>query len=69
MTKNDLKKGQKVWCWWKSRDLYYTGHEGNETGYNITTKDYTPRHYYTFEDITGAITRIYDEDLAKLGNR
>lgn len=66
MTKNELKKGVKVWCWWKSRYLYYTGYEGNETGYNLKTKDYTPRHYYKFEDICGATTIIYDEQLEKL---
>lgn len=66
MEKKELKKGIKVWCWWKSRTLRYTGYEGNETGYNTLTKDYTPRHYYRFVDEIGAITIIYDEDLAKL---
>lgn len=66
MTKEEIKNNVKVWCWWKSRNLYYTGYEGYEQGYNVATKDYTPRHYYRFEDICGAITRIYDEDVEKL---
>lgn len=66
MTVKELKKGCKVWCWWKSRYLYYSGIEGYEQGYNLKTKDYTPRHYYKFNDICDAETRIYDEDLEKL---
>lgn len=64
--KEELKRDLKVWCWWKSRSLYYTGVEGYEKGYNLQTKDYTPRHYYRFRDVCGAVTRIYDEDLEKL---
>lgn len=66
MKASEIKKGIRVWCWWKSRALYYTGREDYEKGYNIKTKDYTPRHYYAFEDICGAATRIYDEDVEKL---
>ena len=66
MKKNEIKKGMKVWCWWKSRWLYYTGYEGMETGYNTEIKDYTPRHYCKFRDIDGAITRVYDRELEQL---
>lgn len=66
MLKEELKKGTRVWCWWKSRYMYFSGTEGTETGYNIKTKDYTPRHYYNFDDICGASTKIYDEELEEL---
>jgi len=69
MKKEELKKGTKVWCWWKSRNMYYTGIERYEHGYNLETKDYTPRHYYLFRDLCGAETEIYDEQLEKLEER
>ena len=59
MTKQELKKGAKAWCWWKSRTLYYTGREVTRGG----------NHYYIFEDITDAITEITDEQLNKLEKR
>lgn len=52
MKKNELKKGLKVWCWWKSRHLYYTGQ--------------VIRGEYKFVDIMDAITMISEDDLAKL---
>ena len=66
MKANELRKNTKVWCRWLSRNLYYTGKEGCEKGFNTKTKDYTPRHYYTFVDVCDCITRIYDEELEAL---
>lgn len=66
MKKTELKKNARCWCWWKSRYLFFTGYEGAERGYNQDTKDYTPRHYYRFEDAAGAEIRIYDAQLAQL---
>ena len=53
MKASELKKGTKVWCWWLSRTLYYTGkmHRGTE---------------YTFEDVIGAQFDFNDEQVAKL---
>jgi hypothetical protein len=56
MTKQELRKGAKAWCWWKSRMIYYTGREVTRGGV----------HYYIFEDICDAITEITDEQLSKL---
>ena len=52
MSKNELKKNIKVWCWWKSRHLYYVGKIGEDK--------------YKFVDICDAITIISEEDLKKL---
>ena len=52
MTKNELKKNVKVWCWWKSRILYYTGQIINGQ--------------YKFVDVCDAVTMINKEDLEKL---
>lgn len=46
------KKGAKAWCWWKSRNLYYTG-------WVINGK-------YEFKDDIGAITMVTPEELKKL---
>lgn len=56
MTKQELRKGAKAWCWWMSRSLYYTGREITRGGV----------HYYIFKDIADAIAEITDEQLAKL---
>lgn len=56
MTKQELRKGAKAWCWWKSRTLYYTGREVTRGGI----------HYYIFEDICDAITEITDEQMEAL---
>ena len=64
-----MKKGQKYWCWWMSRFVWFTGKEGTERGLNTETWDYTPRHYYKFEDTDGATIRIYDKDINKLEER
>lgn len=61
-----FKVNEKFWCSWKSRYIAYTGREGYENGYNIKTHDYTPRHYYDFEDVIGCSVRIYDEDITYL---
>lgn len=52
MSKNELKKNIKVWCWWKSRSLYYTGRIINNE--------------YEFVDICDCITMISEESLKKL---
>lgn len=52
MKTNELKKRMKVWCWWKSRFLYYTG--------IVINGD------YKFVDINGAITMIIEKDLEHL---
>ena len=64
--KEMFKVNEKFWCYWMSRYITYTGHEGYEKGYNIMTKDYTPRHYYDFKDAIGCSVRIYDEDVSYL---
>lgn len=58
MTKNELKSRVKVWCWWKSRYLYYTGFEFTHKPSGV--------HYYRFRDICGAITDVTDSDLGSL---
>ena len=52
MTKGNLKKNVRVWCWWKSRYLYYTGIQKN----NI----------FVFEDIAGEAIMINKESLKNL---
>ena len=52
MTREELKKGMKVWCWWKSKNLYYTGQIVNGK--------------YKFVDICDAITMVSEEQLEKL---
>ncbi|MCD8308864.1 MAG: hypothetical protein LUD19_03335 [Clostridia bacterium] len=52
MTKQELKKHTKVWCWWKSRSLYFTGRVINGK--------------YEFVDICDAITMVTEEELADL---
>lgn len=52
MKKEELKKNVRVWCWWKSRYLYYTG--------QIINRE------YEFEDICGAKTMIEEKCLSRL---
>lgn len=52
MEKKDLKKGAKVWCWWMSRLLWYTGRTINGK--------------YEFTDICDAITMISEPQLREL---
>jgi hypothetical protein len=52
MRKQDLRKNVKAWCWWKSRNLYFTGRVINGN--------------YEFTDINGAITMIDEGQLASL---
>lgn len=52
MMKSELKKNIKVWCWWKSRNLYYTGQIINGE--------------YKFVDICDCVTMINEEQLTKL---
>jgi len=52
MKKEQLKKGTKVWCWWRSSLLWYTGCERNGI--------------YVFEDITDAIVEIRESNLGDL---
>lgn len=52
MAKEQLKKGAKVWCWWKSRYLWYTGQIVNG------------RH--KFVDACDAITMVNEEHLSEL---
>lgn len=61
MTKNELTKGKRTWCWWKSRYLFFTG----RTGADPITKEKT----FRFEDICGAITDITEKQLTKLEAR
>lgn len=55
MRKDELFTGVKVWCWWKSRYLYYTGT--------------VSRGKYKFVDDLDAITMIAEKDLMKLAKR
>lgn len=41
ITSKELKKGTRVWCWWKSRYLYYQGMQLNG--------------YYKFVDVNDVI--------------
>ena len=52
MKKSELKKNMKVWCWWKSRYLYFTGR--------------MVRGQYEFRDIDDAITLVTEADLEQL---
>lgn len=69
MTKQELTKGAKAWCWWKSRYLYFTGREINRKELDARTGTYPTVHYYEFEDVCGAITMITDAALEKLETR
>lgn len=69
MTKQELTKGTRAWCGWKSRTIEFTGREWDRKGYNPRTGDYTPEHQYEFRDICGAITMITDDQLTKLEKR
>lgn len=52
MKKSDLKKGMKVWCWWRSRYLWFTG---------------VVRHgAFEFRDAGDAIIVIAEENLKNL---
>lgn len=66
MTKQELKKNMKVWSAAAHRHLYYTGIELHKQGYNLKTKDYTPRHVYRFVDICDAIFDVEADDLKYL---
>lgn len=52
MKPSELKKGQRVWCWWKSRYLWYTG----------IVRD----GVYEFRDVCDAITVVAEENLENL---
>jgi hypothetical protein len=52
MTKNELRKNTKVWCWWKSRVLYFTGEMINGQ--------------YKFIDICDAVVMVTEDDLKDL---
>lgn len=61
MKKEELKKGMKVWCWWKSRNLYYTGKIINKAP--SAFNDFKGETVYVFEDICGAVTHLNEKDL------
>jgi hypothetical protein len=52
MKKAELQENIKVWCWWKSRYLYYTGRVINGK--------------YKFVDVCDAITMIEEKSLEGL---
>lgn len=52
MKKTELKKNVKVWCWWKSRYLYFTGR--------------VIQGEYEFRDICDAVTMVTEAQLEKL---
>ncbi len=52
MTKDQLYRHAKVWCWWKSRYLWYTG--------RIVIGG------YEFRDICDAITIVPEDSLGEL---
>ena len=56
MKAQDLRKGQKFWCWWLSRDIYFVGK-------NTRTNE------YRFEDIADVPVYLTEEDLGKLKER
>lgn len=56
MKAQDLKKGQRFWCWWLSRDIYFVGK-------NTRTNE------YRFEDIADVPVYLTEEDLGKLEER
>lgn len=55
MKANELKKNDRVWCWWMSRYLYYTGVKRNNT--------------YVFEDIADVTVILTEDDIKKLERR
>ena len=52
-----LKKGEKFWCRWMSRNLYFVRELKNR---------YTGITYYVFEDITDARFDLTEEQVGKL---
>ena len=61
MKKSELKKDVKVWCWWKSRTLYYTGKVVRER-YQFKVV----RERYQFVDASGLLAMIDEEQLKEL---
>lgn len=57
MKVNELKKNDKVWCWWMSRYLYYTGVKRNNT------------NTYVFKDITDVTVIIAEDQIEELERR
>ena len=55
MEKNNLRKGAKVWCWWQSRLLWYTG--------------LTVNGKYKFKDICDEVIMVSEAQLAELEAR
>ena len=53
MKAQDLRKGQKVWCWWLSRTLYYRGQ-------NTRTLE------FRFEDVCDVPFYFTEEQIEKL---
>ncbi len=69
MTKQELTKGTRAWCWWKSRTLYFTGLEYDKMITDRKTGTREKVHFYKFRDICDAITMITDDQLTKLEKR
>ena len=60
MTAAELKKGMKLWCWWQSRYLWYTGRSFEiESGERV----------FVFEDVADAQVRVSEADLDELKRR
>ena len=55
MKANELKKNDRVWCWWMNRYLYYTGIKKNNT--------------YVFEDIDDVTVVLEEDDIKDLEKR
>ena len=55
MKAEELKKGTKVWCWWKSRYLWFSG----------VVRD----GVYEFRDVCDVVVRVAEEDLGNLERR
>lgn len=64
MKKEQLEKNLKVWCWWKSRFIYYTGKIINKVP--SAFNNFEGELVYVFEDISGVIIHINEEELKKL---
>lgn len=70
MKAEDLKRGERYWCWWKSRYLYFLRSYSKVA----TLLDEVPAGValgqqftvYSFEDVDGARTTLNEEQVAKL---
>ena len=59
MTAEQIYTGDRFFCWWKSRFLYFTGN----------TEKLNDGEWWKFEDVTGCEVWIHETDLEELERR